>query len=325
MEYLAEGTCYLLPPESQRKRELEAALAGLLSSAGYQEVVLPVVQAYDPDAPRPLRKMMDIAYKFIDYRGQVMVLRPDMTEVVANLASRELRDLPRPLRLFYSGSIFRARRPGRAGVLESYQMGAELVGMPEPEADVEILSMTAECLKAAGISEFQIRLGHAGIMEAVMDFAGMEEKKKAELRAALTSRDLVRLGHLIESLDIPADCRKFLEKILELPDGRDILDTTGKLAAYDRSQRMGQALSELEEVIAGATSGGIGGFIQLDLGLMRDLEYYTGIVFEVYTPGCGRPISGGGRYDGLLKILGRPEGAVGFALDMEEVLNAGQR
>lgn len=244
-----------------------------------------------------------------------------MTEVVANLASRELKDLPRPLRLFYSGSIFRARRPGRTGVLESYQVGAELVGIPGPEADVEILHVAAECLKAAGISEFQIRLGHVGIMEAVMDFAGMEDKKKAELRAALVSRDLVRLGRLIESLDIPCDCRIFLEKILELPDGRDILEMAGSLATYDRSQRTAQALSELEQIIAGATSRGIGGSIQLDLGLMRDLEYYTGIVFEVYTPGCGRPVSGGGRYDGLLRILEHPEGAVGFALDMEHALS----
>ncbi|MEW5867573.1 MAG: ATP phosphoribosyltransferase regulatory subunit, partial [Bacillota bacterium] len=108
---------------------METRLANLLSCEGYQEVVLPVVQAYDPDAPRPLRRMVDAAYKFIDYRGQVMVLRPDMTEVVANLASRELRDISRPLRLFYSGSVFRARRPRWAGMMESYQMGAEMVGV----------------------------------------------------------------------------------------------------------------------------------------------------------------------------------------------------
>jgi len=223
MEYLVEGTCYLFPPQSQKRRDLETRLANLLSCEGYQEVVLPVVQAYDPDAPRPLRRMVDAAYKFIDYRGQVMVLRPDMTEVVANLASRELRDISRPLRLFYSGSVFRARRPRWAGMMESYQMGAEMVGVSAPEGDVEMLSLAAQCLKTAGVSEFQIRLGHVGVMESVMEFAGMGEEEKADLRSALVSRDLVRVARLIEGLCIPRVCRQFLEEILEFPDGEDIL------------------------------------------------------------------------------------------------------
>lgn len=321
MKYLAEGTCYLFPPESQKRRDLETRLANLLSSEGYQEVVLPIVQAYDFDAPRPLRKMMDAAYKFVDYRGQVMVLRPDMTEVVANLACRELKDIPRPLRLFYSGSVFRTRRPRWAGMLESYQIGAEMVGVPAPEGDVEMLSLAAECLKTAGVSGFRMRLGHIGVMESVMDFAGMSEEQKADLRSALVSRDLVQVERLIGHLGIPRVCRQFLEKILEFPDGEDILEAVRHLASYDKSQQTARALSELEGIIGGASARGIGDFIQLDLGLMRDLEYYTGTVFEVYTPGCGGPISGGGRYDGLLKILGRAEGAVGFALDMQQILN----
>lgn len=321
MQYLAQGTCYLFQPESQKRRDLEASLANLLLSEGYQEVVLPVVQAHDPDTPRPLRKMVDAAYKFVDYRGQVMALRSDMTEAVASLASHELRDIGRPLRLFYSGSVFRARRPRWAGMVESYQIGAEIVGIAAPEGDVEILSLVARCLKAARIAGFQLRMGHVGIMESVMDFGGMDEKQKTELRLALVSRDLVHVERLIEGIVIPRACRVFLKQILQFPDGEDVLEAARDLASYDDSRRTAEALSELEGIISGASACGIGEFIQLDLGLIRDLEYYSGMIFEAYAPGCGGPIAGGGRYDGLLKILGHAEGAVGFALDMQQVLN----
>ncbi|HHY98248.1 MAG TPA: hypothetical protein GX509_05875 [Firmicutes bacterium] len=325
MNSFSEGRSYLLPPESVSKREIEARLAGILSASGYQEVVIPLVQEYASNGPRPLKKLMDSAYKFIDYRGRVMILRPDMTEVVASLAAKELRELPRPLRLFYSGSIFKARRPGEADGLESHQIGAELVGDGEPEADIEILTLASRCLEEAGISSCQIRLGHVGLIEAVMEIAGMEEAEKTRVREALLVRDLVSLGRFIQGSRIPEGSRDFLMEILELPDGEKLLESAEALAAYDPSGRISCVVSSLRRVIKEAKINRPSIQIQLDLGLVRDLEYYTGMVFEAYAPGHGGPVCGGGRYDGLLRLLGRSEGAVGFALHIEHILMAGGR
>jgi ATP phosphoribosyltransferase regulatory subunit len=204
--------------------------------------------------------------------------------------------------------------------MESYQMGAEVVGGAGCLEDAKILSVVARCLEDAGVPGFQVRLGHVGVIDAVMDFAGMPPPLRARFREALVAKDLVRVSGLLEAAPMPGACRDFLERILSFPDGQEVLDAATSLASYDPSGTIQRTLEEFEEILAGARVNGVDDCIQIDLGLLRHLDYYTGMVFEVYAPGTGGPIAGGGRYDGLLRILGSQEGAAGFALNIDRIL-----
>ena len=306
----------LLPAEAEILREAQESLLGEMRRWGYRHVITPLVESMEVldlglgvDQRRRL-------FKFTDGRGDVVALVGERTVPVARLAAGKLRGAPLPLRLCYAGPVVSTDEARFQHRRETYQVGAELLGASGTVADAEVIALAARCMEATGIRRYQIDVGHAEFFHGIMDAVRLPDDVKAAVRAALAARDFVALESLLADTPLRSAEHELLLRFPALRGGLEILDAAAGLVRNERSQR---ALDELRSVHSLLVEHGIGDVVSLDLGALRDFDYYTGVIFEGYGPDFGRPIAQGGRYDGLLARFGRPAPATGFVVQLDMV------
>jgi ATP phosphoribosyltransferase regulatory subunit len=301
MHPIPSGTRDVLPEEMRELRAITDAVLRVFDEAGYGEVYTPaleheaVLRTGDAQAARP-------AYRLFDETGQVLVLRSDMTIPIARLVATRYTDVEPPLRLCYLQRAYRAVRPQRGEAREQLQAGIELVGVPGPDGTAEAIALCCRALDAAGLRGYRIGLGSAALYPAPLAEAGVGEAAAARMLHELVTRDFVGLEREVRAAG--AD-----ERLVGLPQRRggiEVLDEAGEAAAGLREIHARLPADVQERVI-------------FDLGLLRELGYYTGAIFEVFDPALGVPLGGGGRYDELLGRFGHPLPAVGWALEVERV------
>ena len=306
----------LLPDEAEVLREAQESLLAEMRRWGYRHVITPLVEGMDVLqaglGPEQRRRL----FKFSDPRGDIVALVGERTVPVARLVAGKLRGAPLPLRLCYAGPVLSAGETRFQQRRETYQVGAELIGAPGPVADAEVIALAARCLEATGIRRYQVDVGHAEFFLGIMDAVKLPDEAKAQVRAALASRDFVALESVLDATALRSAEHELLLRFPALRGGPEILEAAGGLV---RNRRSETALAELARVRELLIGHGIGDVVNLDLGAIRDFEYYTGIIFEGFGPEFGRPVAQGGRYDGLLARFGRPAPATGFVVQLDFV------
>jgi ATP phosphoribosyltransferase regulatory subunit len=301
---IPSGTRDVLPEEMRELRTITEAMRGVFDDAGYGEIHTPalefesVLRRGDPEAGRP-------AYRLFDETGRVLVLRSDMTIPIARVVASRYATAEPPLRFSYFAHAYRAVKPQRGEAREQLQAGIELVGAPGAEGSAEALTVLCRTLDAAGLRDYRVGVGDAGLYPELLDRLRVPMGPRRRLLNELVTRDFVGLEREIEALHLPADHAELLLRVPQLRGGPEVLEHA-------------EGLRELH----GLLDAGVSGRVIFDLGLARDLGYYTGAIFEVYDAALGVPIGGGGRYDDLLGRFGRPLPAVGWALDIERVHGA---
>lgn len=316
------GTKDILPADAARKRRMENELAGLFLQWGYQEVITPTFEYHEtlkagaPDAAD------DSAFRFFDRSGRMLALRPDMTTPIARLAVMRLKDWSPPLRLFYLANVFRQEETQAGRQCEFYQAGVELLGTGGAAADAEVLTLAVESLLAAGLTDFQVCLGQVDFTGGIMAEAGLDILTAHKVKQALLQRNMVGLAELLEECRMEQGIRELLQQLPMLHGKMGMLNSVRDRVQNKISRA---ALSNLAEIYGLLEHYGIDRYVMFDLGIIRDFDYYTGMVFETYTPGLGYPICGGGRYDRMAGAFGREQPATGFALGIERVLLALER
>jgi ATP phosphoribosyltransferase regulatory subunit len=311
----------LLPAEAEVLREAQESLLAEMRRWGYRHVITPLVESMDVLELGLGADQRRLLFKFTDPRGEVVALVGERTVPVARLAAGKLRSAPLPLRLCYAGPVVSTAEGGFQHRRETYQVGAELIGAPGTAADAEVIALAARCMEATGIRRYQIDVGHAEFFHGIMDAVKLPGDVKAAVRAALAARDFVALEALLEKTPLRSAEHELLLRFPALRGGPEILKAAGGLVRNKRSEN---ALAELAEVRDLLVTHGIGDVVNLDLGAIRDFDYYTGIIFEGYGPDLGRPVAQGGRYDSLLERFGRPAPATGFMVQLDlvtEMLN----
>jgi len=309
--------------------EVVAAARNVFSSWGYTEVTAPLFMPLD-DLEPGLRDQgfRDRILKFVDPWGRVMAVRPDWTLSIASQSIDALRSGARGLRLAYAGSVYRLAGRGVSasggGRLDwqsarSFQVGVELFGEDAPWSDAELVAIAVETLERCGLGDFTICIGHAGLIEGILDGLGVEPTVAAAMRSALIRRDLVAWEQLLDSS--AADPRKVdaVRSIVAYRGGAENLDKVPAAAFGSTVAASLESLSGLWSVLKGHRSDWP---LVFDLGLVRDLDYYTGMVLEAYAPGSGGPVLIGGRYDRLLAAFGLDRPAVGLATEVSAVTRA---
>lgn len=298
----------MLPEEAEALRQLEHRLLELFQRWGYREVRTPVLEFLSTVERGVGVEGPNTLFVLVDRTGELLALRPEMTVPIARLVATHGQERAR---LSYVAEVFRVRDISRGEEREFVQAGVERIGDRGPDADAEVVALAVWALRKAGIEGFRIGLGHAGFLRGLLEAVGLDAEDQHAAQLLLYRRDFVTLQGLLE--DAPAAVR---EAILHLPSWRGP-------DALDRAARLGiapQALEEVERLLEALRPYGVGEEVEVDLGLIRDFEYYTGIVFEGYVQGLGRPVLGGGRYDGLLVRFGADRPAVGFALHLNRLL-----
>ena len=309
------GTRDVLPDEMRELRRLHLALIEVFEGHGYGEVATPAIE-YDEVLARGDGRSADTAYRFFDSGGDLLALRSDMTIPIARLVATRYAEAEMPLRLCYLANAYRAVRPQRGQMREFAQAGVELIGAPAPQGTAEVIEVLSAALDAAGLDRAVIGLGDADLYRQLLAEFGVEGDARESLLARLAAHDLVGLEVELSALPGISDEQvATCVALSQLRGGKEVLDEAralGGTAVERATARLGETLDALE-------ARGVAQRIQIDLGLLRDLGYYSGAILEVYDPALGHVLGGGGRYDGLMKRFGLDLPAAGFALYMERV------
>jgi ATP phosphoribosyltransferase regulatory subunit len=296
-------------------RRLEASLAEAFARHGYGEVATPTIE-YDEVLARGDVRGAPAAYRFFDERGELLAMRSDMTIPIARLVASRFTGEEPPFRFFYLGNAYRAVRPQRGQMREFMQAGVELIGTDAPQGTAEVVEVLVAALDAAGLSRAVIGLGDADLYRQLLAEVGVDAEAKDRVLGRLASHDLVGLGEEVADLEGVDDRhREALVRLGTLRGGPEVLEDARALGG-GAVERAGARLQATYDALA---ERGVADRVQLDLGLLRDLGYYTGAILEVYDPALGHILGGGGRYDELMGRFGRALPAAGFALFLERV------
>ncbi|HIY20913.1 MAG TPA: ATP phosphoribosyltransferase regulatory subunit [Candidatus Flavonifractor merdigallinarum] len=307
-----EGTRDRLFAECRDRRSAQGALVDLFCRRGYSEVSTPEVEFYDlflqSGNPIPQESML----KIIDRSGKIMVMRPDCTTPIARVAATKLKAVPLPQRLYYDETVFRSGDQHRGGSSEIAQCGVELIGAAGKKADLEIVAMAVDALRACGLTRFHIELGHAGFFRSLAAGMDMTEEQVEEMRRLIEGKSFAALAEYLKPWQGQAGCAALL-RLSRLFGGVEVLDEAQQLAGQNA------ALSYLRELYDILNAAGYGQYLRFDLGLVHQIDYYTGVVFRGYVEGAGDAVLSGGRYDTLMGDFGRNAPATGFAVDVDAV------
>jgi len=297
----------VLPDELRELRAITEAVRGVFDRDGYGEVWTP---ALEYEAVLARGGGMPPAYRVFDDHGEVLALRTDMTVPIARLVATRFRTAEPPLRLCYFAHAYRGVRPHRGQMREFLQAGIELVGAPAPDGTAEALTVLCHALDATGLRAYRIGLGDASLYPRLLRSLNVGDEDRERLLAALAARDFVALESELHGLELADEDAALLLRVPQVRGGREVLDGPAGPVAEAVA-----GLRRVHDLLAPEVADRV----IFDLGLVRDLGYYTGAVFEVYDPALGEPLGGGGRYDDLLGRFGRPLPAVGFALGIDRL------
>lgn len=318
---LPAGTRDWLPEELQRKRGVEETLRGVFERRGYAEVQTPLFERFDVLASGLGADTTAAAFVFADRTGIQLALRPEMTTPIARLVSSRFRASPLPLRLCYLQPAFRYDEPQEGWMREFTQAGLELIGANGLDSDAESLFSALEALDAVGLREARIDINDVAIVDSVLDGFAFDRAVRAHCHEAIATRNLVALRSGLEAAG-RGEAVVPLVQLALLRGGAEVLEAAAPLCANQSGR---SALERLRALLVRAEALGYAGRVGVDLALLRDIAYYTGVVFEGYVEQVGFPICGGGRYDELLPRFGFAAGAVGWSIIVERVLIALER
>lgn len=315
------GTKDFLPLEAGEKRIIENKLAQLFLKWGYNEVVTPTLEYLDT---LTIGSRLDesLIYKFTAKENKTLALRHEMTTPIARLVASRLKESPLPLKLSYISNVYRCGDIQKGKQCEFYQAGAELIGENNAASDAEVVALAVEGILAAGVKNFKLSLGEVEFVKGLFEQYNISKDLTEKLQNAMERHDLVSYENIADSLEISNEGKTALKEIPYLKGNVEVLKKAYNIAVNSKSRRALDRLSEMQELL---TAYGVSEYIAFDLGILRDMSYYTGMIFEAYTAGLGFPLCGGGRYDRLLSDFGRPLPATGFAIGIERILLAKEK
>ena len=326
MEFLRpRGTRDFLFEEMRERKQAESTLRNIFENYGYQEIKTPLFEELKLFTTKSGEEIVDQLYNFKDKSDRELTLRPEITAPVARLYLNELeKTAVKPIKLYYYGSCFRYERPQKGRFRQFWQFGCELIGAKTPQGEAEVIALCSDAIKSLGIVTADVNINHLGIIRGLFKHFEISTETQREIMVVIDKGDK---DLLIESLggDEPVidneELNQILLKLIDLVGDKSIISEVEELIApYDEPK---EALEELKELISLLEAFQVQNYT-LNLGVARGLDYYTGIVFEIYVPelGAQKQICGGGSYS-LVKLFGGQEvESTGFALGFDRLMNA---
>ena len=295
------GVRPLLVDEARRRRWMESRFVEMLSEAGFDEVLLPIIDYVEPYAPVVSREATRQSYRFVDREGELVAIRSDFTPMIARALGPTLSAADLPLRVFYRGDVIRCEAT-RLGVnREMFQIGAEIIGDDSIAADVRTLTLAASCLGGFGIRPL-VTYTDVSIAAAILGSASSDEERAA-IRAALVSKRTTGLAGATP-----------LARTLAA--GTATLDDIAAWEPTSAAARRLRAIAAAVEDVAGADF-----VLQLD-DVEASAGYYTGLRFRMYGGPARARLAQGGRYDTLYAQFGEGTPAIGFTFTVDDVTDA---
>lgn len=310
---IPSGVQYIFDDEVRLRRLIEHEVMSAFAGWSYAEIILPIFDYADLFALGMGKEQAEMTYRFTARDGRLLALRPEMTSLVARTVATRFRERARPIRLSYSGEVFRWDEPRGGRQYEFHQIGLEHIGSDRLEADTEVLIIAIEALRRIGLEQFTLTLSHVDFFNGIADRLALDEDRRRAMRELMDRKATERLNAFLEPYADPASRAAFC-RLTTLAGKHEILSEARQLATNAKSVA---ALDDIARVYEIAEALGMDSHIDIDLGDVGGLDYYTGLTFKIYAPGLGTALGRGGRYDQLLEKFGLPESAVGFSLCLD--------
>ena len=314
-----EGVRDIYNGECRKKLAIQEKILNVFYLYGYEHIQTPSFEFFDIFSKDRGSVSSQEMFKFFDRDNNTLVLRPDMTPAVARCVAKYFMDDPMPLRLCYLERTFKNNSSYQGRLKERAESGAELIGDDCADADAEVIAMVIDSLKAAGLKEFQVELGHVAFYRSLAAEAGLTKETEEELNRLIENKNYFGAEELLRSLDIREDLR---QAFLALPELFGPMEQIQRAADLTGNPQALEAVRRLEAVHRILADRGLERFVSYDLGMLSRYQYYTGIIFKAYTYGTGDYIVTGGRYDKLLVQFGKDTPAVGFAIVVDQLMAA---
>ena len=315
-----EGVRDIYNSECEKKLVLTESLHEVLVHYGYHTIQTPSFEFFDIFGREIGTTPSKELYKFFDREGNTLVLRPDITPSIARAAAKYFMDEKMPIRLCYTGNTFINNSSYQGRLKETTQLGVELMNDSSVEADAEIISMAVDCMREAGLKDFQLSVGHAQFFQGLSQAAGLTEEQEEQLKNLIGNKNFFGVEEFVSTLNLNENLNLlfgmlngFYESTKEIEEAKQYAtDYPVVLEAIAHLERLNNVLKCYE----------IDKYVSFELGLVSNYHYYTGIIFSGYTFGSGEPIVKGGRYDKLMSYFGKKSPSIGFAVVLDQLMAA---
>lgn len=306
------GTRDFLPDEMEKRRYYENILRDTAKVCGFRETETPIFEDAELFILRSGPNVLNELYAFKDKGDRELALRPEMTAPAVRMFVNGMSNDPKPIKIFYFGQCFRYERPQSGRYREFFQFGAEVIGSATPETDAEVISTAVSMIKALGLKDYKVRIGHIGILRQKLADAGVPKERTAEVLQKLDKKNYEEAEPILKSIGVSKE---------QIDDIFSITETVGDTKVLERVQ--GDAGEYLRQVVAFLSVMGVDN-VEIDLGVVRGLDYYTGMVFEAEAPALGaeKQICGGGSYTLSELFGGEKVFSTGFAIGFDRILLA---
>ena len=282
---------------------------------GFNEAITPHIEPLELLSAKSGEEIRQRMFIFKDLGERQVALRPEFTASIARLATTTLKNEPKPLRLFSVGTVYRYDEPQRGRYREFWQSNFELMGSAKPEADAEIILLTNTLMQSLGLQGYAFKIGNIGVIRGILSQEGLNERTQNAVLQLMDKKEYNTAFNLIKS----EKCRQVLKGLIDIR-GNDWLDVVEQLqsyvADYEKAKEAAENLTEVLRLVIESANPQI----SVEPAFARGLEYYTGVIFEIYIPQLEIALGGGGRYDRLIEGFGgEPTPAVGCAHGIDRI------
>ncbi len=318
------GVQYFFDDEVRLRRYVERRAMDVFAGWSYDEIILPMFDYHDLFARGMGEEKAARTFRFVDRDGALLALRPELTSLVARTVATRFKEKPRPVRLCYSGEVFRYDEPTERAAREFHQLGVEHIGEPDIVADIEVLLVATELLTSLGLDDFRIALSHVDFFNGVADFLKLAAANRAWLRELIDRRNSRALESFLEqhAAHIEPQRRAEFSRLIQIAGKQGAIERARRILLNQRSR---DAVEYLARIYSTLSDLGLAENFDIDFGEAGGLEYYTGLTFKVFVPDWGVEVGSGGRYDNLIANFGQPEPAVGFSFALDGLAGAVSR
>jgi histidyl-tRNA synthetase len=319
------GTRDFDPAQTAVRGAVAGRMRAVFRRFAYREVQTPAFEELGLFTAKSGEGVIGELYDFKDKGGRDMCLRPELTAPVMRMYFQDHFNEPKPIKWFYHGACYRYDRPQAGRYREFWQFGCEQVGAGTPLAYAELLALADAVMSDVGLRERDFYVGHVKVLKHCVDAFGFDPETRGKLMRAIDKGDRAEVQRLADGKE---GCAAAVDRLFLVMDARSVAAARNALqldltAQHERDAELRADLADLEACLAHLAAFGVRS-VQLNLGIARGLDYYTGIVFEMHCPilGAEKQLLGGGGYDLSHVFGGQPTPTMGFGLGFDRTIVA---
>ena len=315
---LPRGTRDFIPEDMEKRRHLEHLIRSTFLSYGYREIQTPTFEELQLFTAKSGDAIIDELYSFQDKGGRSLALRPELTAPVMRCYVEKLQMEPKPLKLFYFGNCYRYDRPQKGRYREFQQAGCELIGTNTPEGQAELIALAYHILTSSGLRNITLSIGNLSLLKGMFEDLHLSSTQQQQLIPLIDKGEFEEVRLLLDDYQLSPDNAALLLELLQTTELSKLQQLIG---SRDDLQEELNHLSKLLDLLTSAFELPQ---CQLNLAIVRGLDYYKGMVFEIEAPALGaeKQLCGGGAYELVPLFGGRDTPTAGFAIGFDRTLLA---